>query len=270
MPSIPYLLTNDLLIKTLDFTYSIWDTNLPNKFYIKNDITDAECSVITNNNYIHVIFKQTDSSTDVNYSLRFFKETVDYKDLRFSLHTGFWEQFISIWHEVFDEICKRLNEDTNLNITNIIISGFSLGGALAQIMTYIMENDKSIPFEMQFNTFLFNSPRVSDTGFLESINNKMCHIMYKNDPVPSLPPAICCFNDQENIIYIKDQNELPVYNSRGCLRGTFALLNVIFYRICCCLGIQDNIDDHHLINIINYINNHNTIDILGPISSNMN
>jgi len=135
--------TDELIQTCVNYCEYIWDDEAA--FNLKNKETDAECSIKIEEKTMYVIFKFSDSKKDWEHNLRFFPTKIEYNNLRFKIHKGFWEQFISIWKDVLQHMSANIDK-----CDKIIISGFSLGGGLSQIASYLLKADLTIPFVRPF------------------------------------------------------------------------------------------------------------------------
>jgi hypothetical protein len=68
----------------------------------------------------------------------------------------------------------------------LLITGHSLGGAVALILSEMLRRDKR--FAPQIVLYTYGAPRAGDTTFIESAQSLVHHrIVNQNDPVPSVP-----------------------------------------------------------------------------------
>lgn len=72
-----------------------------------------------------------------------------------------------------------------------MITGVSLGGAVAAIATYDLLNYlKSLNIKPTFDTYTYGQPRIGNKAFAEEINlqTSINRIILRADPFPHLPP----------------------------------------------------------------------------------
>lgn len=141
--------------------------------YIANDI----------NNNIYIAFRGTmdkdDMITDIDYKQINIRNKNDIK-----VHHGFYHKFSLFKKDILNEI-KKYN-----NINNIIITGHSLGSAVATLCAYELSKNKD---NYNIYTYLFASPRVGDTEFCNDYNKNVPNtyrIVNISDIIPTLPPPI--------------------------------------------------------------------------------
>lgn len=95
------------------------------------------------------------------------------------MHRGFTEAYLS----VRDDIHRFLK---NSNASQVILTGHSLGGALATLCAVDIQYNFSSAIEL----YTFGSPRVGNDGFRESFNRRVpdsYRFVYGMDIVPALP-----------------------------------------------------------------------------------
>lgn len=97
-----------------------------------------------------------------------------------NVHNGFYEAARVVAKFVF-EYLKRFHSGQKL-----VITGHSLGGAIALILAEILRRDDR--FELDILLYTYGAPRAGDATFVESASALVHHrIVNHNDPVPSLP-----------------------------------------------------------------------------------
>lgn len=131
----------------------------------------------------------------------FDKKVIPYnnQNTQIRIHHGFLEAYLSIRQQVHNVI-KILGN------TNIIISGFSLGGAIATLCAVdIQYNFPEIGF---IDCYILGAPRVGNSQFVESYNKRVPNtyrIINGKDIATKLPPFIFNYEHvatKENIIKI--------------------------------------------------------------------
>lgn len=160
------------------------DDNYLHIRYYKRDLTDAEavCYEMKNNNKI-ICFKGTDSTMDWKYDVNFIPFKVpNHSGNNYKLHRGFYMQFESLKEYIDQELQKKP--------LNIILTGHSLGAALATICAlYIHIQFPDIHISQ---VITFASPRVLCEELGEFYNTELAEksirIVNASDPIPHLPP----------------------------------------------------------------------------------
>lgn len=137
-----------------------------------------------------IVFKSSDSKEDwqSNYDIKLVPSKLLQPSCCFGyfsgiplIHSGFYEQFKMLDKSISEYISKHPSDKT-------IVTGFSLGGALASICSYFMETPDTY-------VITFGAPRVGNQAYVVDYQTKKHIIKYErwvfeNDPVPRLPPPI--------------------------------------------------------------------------------
>jgi triacylglycerol lipase len=147
----------------------------------------------TNNN-IYIAFRGTMDKDDM-------KTDLDYKQIDLSnnikVHEGFYNKFNFFKNDILNVI-NNYNEIKNaftgvttpVSINNIIITGHSLGSAIATICAYEISKNNN---NNNIYTYIFASPRVGNVEFSIDYNTKVPNtyrVVNISDIIPTLPPAV--------------------------------------------------------------------------------
>lgn len=196
----------ETLLKDFDF---INESTLK---YYKDDITDAECVVFDDdfNDVKHFIFKGTNSIKDWESNINFFPVTIQADHPDFKIHRGFYEQWLSLssWlkKEVLDG--NKLLRDKR---KKLIISGHSLGGAIAIICAIYMQ---CISETLIKRVCTFGAPRCLCDDLAEWYNKRLktrtIRVLNCMDTVPKLPLSGPIFN------YMHVDSTKFEFNFGGC------------------------------------------------------
>lgn len=133
-------------------------------------------------NIIMLIFTGTYNEmlylVDLNY------KQVNYKDIK--VHGGFLSLYEKVQEEIYDKISTHLNSSTQ-----IIVTGFSLGGAMSTLAMLDLYKRTINHIEMtNILHYSFASPRLFNTigaKYYDSLNLSSYKIKNDSDIVPSLP-----------------------------------------------------------------------------------
>ena len=151
--------------------------NNPNVLFF--DKNDAQAYIWKENNQIYLIFRGTESKNDILTDLNVFTTKIS-KGVY--VHKGFDDQLNSI----YPEICEKINSYSDCK--NILISGHSLGGALATLSSYRL-HDNYPNHNILCHTF--GSPRVGNDLFAKLVGSEnqpnSCRVYNYEDPVPMTP-----------------------------------------------------------------------------------
>lgn len=167
---IPELINDLVLVKTI----VVGDTQLA-----------IYCDTVKNT--IYVSFRGTSEAGDVVTDISYFpKKYLDTKS-----HRGFIDSFESIKYAIFTEI-NELTYSTSQ--TRLIFCGHSLGGAIAHLAFYFVNNTPEVLGMNISNVFLITegSPKVfverKLTPIHQTFSSRAIRITYADDIVPTLPP----------------------------------------------------------------------------------
>lgn len=121
------------------------------------------------------------------------KDTFNYrfaKDSAAAVHTGFAIAIGFISNAVLEQI-KQLNEK---GIYQIMITGHSQGGALAQMLRAYLENNPEVSKQNVFKVYAFANPLIGNKAFVEEYYTRFClysnssfSIVNPDDPVTKMP-----------------------------------------------------------------------------------
>jgi hypothetical protein len=140
-------------------------TKYPNSFiynYISNDTTDIQSGIIISNNDLSITFKGTDSLIDCYYDLYFIKRHIDLSNIE--IHRGFFEQLMSIFDQLINNIKKLLLVNP---FYNIYITGHSAGAAQGTIFSYLLAN--MYPNKI-IKLITFGGPKIGNFDWYNAFN----------------------------------------------------------------------------------------------------
>ncbi len=153
------------------------------KFYQTKSDVEVGITISHKNKRIITIFRGSDSLLDWIYNLRFFKIHLT---SGVKIHSGFYQKIIN------DNLFNNLQTDLDFLIQKypdyrIIITGYSLGGALSTLFGYLYSDLTNKELEI----ITFASPRVGNYNFMIDFNNKKNIILFriqnKKDIVSNIP-----------------------------------------------------------------------------------
>ncbi|GAM26207.1 hypothetical protein SAMD00019534_093820, partial [Acytostelium subglobosum LB1] len=158
-----------------------------NPIVIYNNSTDTLCYVATYGETVFVAFR---GSTDISSwitNMKFFQTSYP-KVAGGEVHLGFYEAYMSVQADVQNALSYHLKNCPSC--TNIVVTGHSLGGALATLcMADVVEWFSALPTM----SYTFGSPRVGNIIFEEyynSIQPNTWRVVNQKDIVPHVPPQI--------------------------------------------------------------------------------
>lgn len=211
--------------------------------YIDNKETDAQCYIMNSQNTIYVCFRGTSTIKDAITDLCVMRKKFISNNIY--VHKGFYNQFMSIKNNIENKI-SNIIKNNNTSIKKICFTGHSLGGGLATLGSLYFKNKYNY---LDVECFTFGSPRVGNTAFIKSFNEKIktsYRISHNNDPIQYVPMSplyhhihysLCIMNNNE-FVYKK-----PV---KGYYRFFNTLKNLNYSNI---------VEPHHIKNYIEHFEN---------------
>lgn len=138
-----------------------------------------------------------DIETDLKKALIAFPKTV-LESSAVRVHQGFADGLASVWASVTETL--RSGGETK----PLIVTGHSLGGALAVLAAYALRQQKA-PFNVQ-GVYTYGQPRAGDSAFAEDYDRlfRLRHWRMVNhrDAVPRLPPRAMGFRHTGRVLYL--------------------------------------------------------------------
>ena len=183
--------------------------------YYSSSKTDAECIVLNekdNPQTLHIVFQGTDSKQDWKQNLEF--KTVSIiqdgpNHLR--AHKGFLEQFFSLKKYIEKEIYD-FNQNYHNHILNIVLSGHSLGGAVASICGIYLFRP-----QISMKIITIGSPKAFCKHLMkwydEHLSSNTFRVVNHQDSIPHLPPTGPIYH------YEQPKECILIYLKENCLRN---------------------------------------------------
>jgi len=188
-----------IVVECVTYNIKIWKDK--NAKLIKDKTTDASCGLIVDDTTLFIVFKYTDSKIDWKYNFKFYPTKIAplFSKSKVRIHNGHLLQYKSLESQ-YKECMNQLLEN-NKNITDIVFTGFSLGGSLCKIAAW--DNLKTIK-DKKMHCYCFGSANVGNKSFVKEFNKLDCvqRIVYGNDPVPILPPRLFGYARTKNPLHI--------------------------------------------------------------------
>jgi len=153
-----------------------------------------------------VAFRGTQTTDELSKDLKFHQTTILKKqkqiflgtDDNVKVHEGFWKEY-KLFRSKLLQFFK-----TNAAYTQIIITGHSLGSALAVLLSYdLMQTDQ----KNKLIVYLFACPRVGNIEFQESFKVTCFNIVNQSDVIPTMPFSVMP-NDNNNVFVYSHVGEL--------------------------------------------------------------
>lgn len=191
------------------------------KFY-KTD-SDVEVGITISHQYkrITTVFRGSDSLKDWLFNLRFFK--IQLKS-GVKIHRGFYQKIFN--DNLFDKLKNDLNYlSDKYTDYRIIISGYSLGGALSTLFGYLYSDFTTRKIEI----ITFASPRIGDFEFMMDFNNKKNIILYRIQnryDIVSVIPYISYYH--VGFLIVISDHSFEFFNKNSYDSWTFNCFNFVY------------------------------------------
>lgn len=147
-----------------------------------------------------VAFRGTQTLDELLADFNFHEKSISNKHKQVTLgstenikvHQGFWEEYKTFRSNILQYFKQNASYD------QIIITGHSLGSALAVLLSYdLMNSDQS----KKLVVYLFACPRVGNIEFQESYQVPCFSIVNQSDVIPTLPFSVMPNNSHNVNIY---------------------------------------------------------------------
>jgi hypothetical protein len=140
------------------------------------DTKGTQAIIVSSKDFYFLVFRGTEPT-----SINDIKSDLKAKQIKCNtqgkIHQGFNEAFNIVKYEIQDYI------DENCQDKPLLITGHSLGGALATVAT------KKLKHNQMAACYTFGSPRVGDEDWMLGIKTPVYRIVNSADPVTMLPPG---------------------------------------------------------------------------------
>lgn len=149
--------------------------------------TDTECAILTDfeTQTTYVIFRGSESNTDWITNFNFNQAKIYPYAGTSASGTEIHEGFVKAYFSVRDEIHRYFKQSSR---QEVIVTGHSLGGALATICAVDLQYNFTEQFGVQVYTY--GAPRVGNLGFAESFDDRVpqsYRFIHGMDLIPALP-----------------------------------------------------------------------------------
>jgi len=153
-------------------------------FYLQNDNKwGILVFLATYSKYSIISFKGTDTINDWKTNLQFFQRENGSEG---NVHNGFYQAVNKNWEQLLKEIQKHQDKFNNKQNKEILLTGHSLGGALAIITASRLNSLAEFTGKIK-GVYTYGAPRVGNKDFKQQYKPKHYRFEYGNDPVPSAP-----------------------------------------------------------------------------------
>ncbi|QYX30006.1 lipase family protein [Sphaerospermopsis torques-reginae] len=190
-------------------------------FYLQNDNKwGILVFLATYSKYSIISFKGTDTINDWKTNLQFFQRENGSEG---NVHNGFYQAVNKNWEQLLKEIQKHQDKFNNKQNKEILLTGHSLGGALAIITASRLNSLAEFTGKIK-GVYTYGAPRVGNKDFKQQYKPKHYRFEYGNDPVPSAPSL--GFEHTGDKYYLP-KNELTIQKNSQCTKAYQLHINVL-------------------------------------------
>jgi hypothetical protein len=210
--------------------------------WIENKKSDTQGFVAIKNKSIYIVWRGSESKKDFQNDASIDK--VPFINEGEKVHIGFksaWESVLEDTYDAIDNALENLQEEA----TNIVVTGHSLGGAIATLYAYSIK--KHYP-NYNVSSTTIGSPRVGNKVFKENYDNSSIdtlRIVHNNDLVTHTP-YIKFYHVNYQLRLDNNGNELKRDKS---LKSFWLYVKSIFSG----KNIKDHMGDGYLIALENWV-----------------
>lgn len=135
-----------------------------------NGFTDTQAAILPDpaTNRLYVVFRGSDKSIDWINNVQMRQQIYPYgdgnSDVKF--HSGFMAAYFAIRSRLLEVVDQFQGQQ-------IIVTGHSLGGALATIGALDLQYNLGIVDNFTFSVYTYGAPRVGNQALVESFNNRL-------------------------------------------------------------------------------------------------
>lgn len=172
-------------------------------FLISDNKTDTQCAILRDSAEIIIVFRGSESSFDWETNLNTRQERAEFEqkvireeivaeqeqvypyeeksDSGALMHRGFIKAYFSVRERIHEYISNR-------ELSRVITTGHSLGGALATLCAVDIQYNFSN--KVSIEGYTFGAPKVGNDGFRQSFNRRVPNnyrFVHGMDIVPELP-----------------------------------------------------------------------------------
>mgnify|MGYP002777086817 CR=1 FL=1 len=195
------ILSREVYQEFSQLTFSAFPTLKP--ILIEQTETDTQCAILLEKDTLYIVFRGSEKALDWDTNFNFKQEVFEFKQEVIQeqivrdreqiypypdksrsgakMHRGFTTAFLSVRDRIHDAIKQH-------PAPNVIVTGHSLGGALATLCAVDLQFNFSE--QCAIEVYTFGAPRVGNSGFTKSFDRRVptsYRIINGMDIVPNLP-----------------------------------------------------------------------------------
>ncbi|XP_037038648.1 lipase-like [Bradysia coprophila] len=130
------------------------------------------------------------------------------------VHQGFYIAAMSLYDDVVRAVAEYLRKNPGFKV---VIVGHSLGGAMARLIYFFLEDCKQFP-EVTYELYTYGEPRVGNRYFADFMNSRSittARVVARADLVPHFPPTSIVGLNILGDYYIQPQTEFWINGEKG-------------------------------------------------------
>lgn len=135
-----------------------------------NGFTDTQVAILNqlNSDRLYIVFRGSDKSVDWINNFEFRQQIYPYGDgnTEVQFHRGFMMAYFAVRKQLLEAMDKFVGQ-------RVIVTGHSLGGALATIAALDIQYNLGQQRDLSFEVYTFGSPRVGNQAMVDSYNGRI-------------------------------------------------------------------------------------------------